>query len=105
MRGPRHQFPYASASALGGAVTGTVLAAHHDLAHGLGPALRTSALLLLAATAVVLLEHRDRRGAGTPEAAPAQPAGQVAPDGQKESYAAVNGAVTSEPSGPEERIA
>jgi predicted MFS family arabinose efflux permease len=48
-------------AALGVAVTGTVLAAHTDLAHGLGPALRTSALLLLAATAAVVLGYRERR--------------------------------------------
>ncbi|MET7567918.1 MFS transporter [Streptomyces sp. NPDC005492] len=47
-------------AALGVAVTGTVLAAHPDLAHGMGPALRTVALIVLAATALVVVGHRDR---------------------------------------------
>ncbi|WP_372482103.1 hypothetical protein [Streptomyces glomeratus] len=41
-------------AALGVAVTGTVLAAHSDLPHGMGPALRTVALVVLAATALVV---------------------------------------------------
>ncbi|GGW30383.1 MFS transporter [Streptomyces lucensis JCM 4490] len=41
-------------AALGVAVTGTVLSAHADLAHGMGPALRTVALVVLAATALVV---------------------------------------------------
>ncbi|MEV6478748.1 MFS transporter [Streptomyces sp. NPDC051576] len=47
-------------AALGVAVTGTVLAAHPDLAHGMGPALRTVALIVLVATALVVVGHRDR---------------------------------------------
>lgn len=53
--------PFRVGAALGVAVTGTVLAARTDLAHGLGPCLRTSAPLLLAATAAVL-DYRERRG-------------------------------------------
>jgi MFS family permease len=49
-------------AALGVAVTGTVLASHSDLPHGMGPALRTVALLVLAATAAVLVEHRGGSG-------------------------------------------
>lgn len=49
-------------AALGVAVTGTVLASHSDLAHGMGPALRTVAVLVLAATAVVAVGHRGRPG-------------------------------------------
>ncbi|MER6243265.1 MFS transporter [Streptomyces griseorubiginosus] len=49
-------------AALGVAVTGTVLAAHHDLAHGMGPALRTVAVLVLAATGLVIGGHRERSG-------------------------------------------
>ncbi|GGL75714.1 MFS transporter [Streptomyces fumigatiscleroticus] len=45
-------------AALGVAVTGTVLAAHPDLPHGMGPALRTVALLVLAATAAVVTGYR-----------------------------------------------
>ncbi|MEU2426229.1 MFS transporter [Streptomyces sp. NPDC007851] len=41
-------------AAIGVAVTGTALSAHSDLASGMGPALRTAALLVLAATAVVV---------------------------------------------------
>ncbi|WP_406122991.1 MFS transporter [Streptomyces sp. NBC_00989] len=48
-------------AALGVAVTGTILAAHPDLAHGMAPALRTVALIVLAATAVVIVGHRDRK--------------------------------------------
>jgi MFS family permease len=47
-------------AALGVAVTGTVLAAHPDLAQGMGPALRTVAFIVLAATALVIVGHRDR---------------------------------------------
>ncbi|MFC3578369.1 hypothetical protein ACFOZ0_34940 [Streptomyces yaanensis] len=49
-------------AALGVAVTGTVLAAHRDLPHGMGPALRTVALLVLVATAAVVAGYRDRTG-------------------------------------------
>ncbi|MFF4035284.1 MFS transporter [Streptomyces sviceus] len=49
-------------AALGVAVTGTVLASHPDLSHGMGPALRTVAVLVLVCTAVVALGHRDRPG-------------------------------------------
>ncbi|MFG2786837.1 MFS transporter [Streptomyces sp. NPDC048419] len=47
-------------AALGVAVTGTVLSAHPDLSHGMGPALRTVALLVLAATAVVVAGYGSR---------------------------------------------
>ncbi|MFE2882678.1 MFS transporter [Streptomyces sp. NPDC059272] len=47
-------------AALGVAVTGTILAAHPDLGHGMGPALRTVAVIVLAATAVVVVGHRTR---------------------------------------------
>lgn len=47
-------------AALGIAVTGTVLAAHPDFAHGMGPALRTVAVLVLAATAVVVAGYGKR---------------------------------------------
>ncbi|MEU9387077.1 hypothetical protein AB0D38_41780 [Streptomyces sp. NPDC048279] len=47
-------------AALGVAVTGTILSAHTDLAAGMGPALRTVALLVLAATVVVVAGYRDR---------------------------------------------
>ncbi|MEU6145419.1 MFS transporter [Streptomyces sp. NPDC047081] len=46
-------------AALGVAVAGTALASHPDLAHGMGPALRTVALLVLAATAAVVAGYRD----------------------------------------------
>ncbi|MET9253424.1 MFS transporter [Streptomyces sp. NPDC003717] len=55
-------------AALGVAVAGTVLAAHPDLAHGMGPALRTVAVLVLAATAAVVAGYR------TPRAVAAEPA-------------------------------
>ncbi|WP_141312492.1 MFS transporter [Streptomyces spinoverrucosus] len=45
-------------AALGVAVTGTVLAAHGDVPHGMGPALRTVGLVVLAATTLVVLGHR-----------------------------------------------
>jgi len=48
-------------AALGVAVTGTILAAHPDLAHGMTPALRTVALIVLAATALVIIGHRDHK--------------------------------------------
>ncbi|UXY37401.1 MFS transporter [Streptomyces albidocamelliae] len=41
-------------AALGVAVTGTVLSAHADLPHGMGPALRTVGVVVLAATALVV---------------------------------------------------
>jgi hypothetical protein len=47
-------------AALGIAVTGTVLAAHPDFPHGMGPALRTVALLVLAATAAVVAGYGRR---------------------------------------------
>ncbi|MHC3468276.1 MFS transporter [Streptomyces sp. 7R007] len=47
-------------AALGVAVTGTVLASHPDFAHGMGPALRTVAVLVLAATAAVVAGYGDR---------------------------------------------
>ncbi|MFJ9868464.1 MFS transporter [Streptomyces sp. NPDC101165] len=47
-------------AALGVAVTGTVLSAHPDLAHGMGPALRTVALVVLAATALVTTAYGTR---------------------------------------------
>ncbi|MGW1560965.1 MFS transporter [Streptomyces sp. NPDC002144] len=49
-------------AALGVATAGTVLAAHPDFAHGMGPALRTAALLVLAATAAVVAGY-GKRGA------------------------------------------
>ncbi|MBK3571437.1 MFS transporter [Streptomyces sp. MBT62] len=52
-------------AALGVAVTGTILAAHPDLADGMGPALRTVALIVLAATGVVVLGHRERTATRT----------------------------------------
>ncbi|MFR9796374.1 MFS transporter [Streptomyces sp. MS06] len=58
-------------AALGVAVTGTVLAARPDLAHGMGPALRTVAVLVLAASAAVVAGYRD-----TPR--PPRPAGAAA---------------------------
>ncbi|UJA09988.1 MFS transporter [Streptomyces collinus] len=47
-------------AALGVAVTGTVLSAHPDLAHGMGPALRTVAVVVLAATALVTAGYGGR---------------------------------------------
>ncbi|MEV5952886.1 MFS transporter [Streptomyces sp. NPDC051987] len=47
-------------AALGVAVTGTILSEHGDLASGMGPALRTVALLVLAATALVVAGHGGR---------------------------------------------
>ncbi|MER6356802.1 MFS transporter [Streptomyces sp. NPDC001634] len=58
-------------AALGVAVTGTVLAAHPNLPHGMGPALRTVALVVLAATAAVVAGYgngaRSRTVASGPE--------------------------------------
>ncbi|MDT0461811.1 MFS transporter [Streptomyces gibsoniae] len=63
-------------AALGVAVTGTVLAAHPGLPHGMGPALRTVALVVLAATAVVVAGYGDRartrRAAAGTERVPAR---------------------------------
>ncbi|MEV5438526.1 MFS transporter [Streptomyces sp. NPDC052682] len=59
-------------AALGVAVAGTVLASHGDFAHGMGPALRTVALLVLAATAAVVA------GYGGPGRTAATRAGQAA---------------------------
>lgn len=50
-------------AALGVAVTGTVLSTHTDFPHGMGPALRVVALLVLAATVAVVAGHRGRNGA------------------------------------------
>ncbi|KOV67260.1 MFS transporter [Streptomyces sp. MMG1121] len=47
-------------AALGVAVTGTILSGHTDLAQGMGPALRTVAVLVLAATALVVTGLRPR---------------------------------------------
>ncbi|MER7932586.1 MULTISPECIES: MFS transporter [unclassified Streptomyces] len=47
-------------AALGVAVTGTILSAHADLVSGMGPALRTVSLLVLAATVLVVAGYRDR---------------------------------------------
>ncbi|MGW2425009.1 MFS transporter [Streptomyces sp. NPDC001709] len=47
-------------AALGVAVTGTVLSAHADLLHGLGPALRVVSLVVLAATALVVAGYGKR---------------------------------------------
>ena len=45
-------------AALGVAVTGTVLAGHDDFADGMGPALRTVAVTVLAATVLVMTQYR-----------------------------------------------
>lgn len=47
-------------AALGVAVTGTVLSAHADLLHGMGPALRTVGVVVLAATALVIAGYGKR---------------------------------------------
>ncbi|WP_078963569.1 MFS transporter [Streptomyces durhamensis] len=47
-------------AALGVAVTGTVLSAHSDLLHGMGPALRTVGVVVLVATAVVIAGYGRR---------------------------------------------
>ncbi|MFG3206004.1 MFS transporter [Streptomyces sp. NPDC048192] len=47
-------------AALGVAVTGTVLSAHTDLPHGMGPALRTVGAVVLAATALVVAGYGRR---------------------------------------------
>ncbi|MEV7385747.1 MFS transporter [Streptomyces sp. NPDC091215] len=52
-------------AALGVAVTGTVLSAHTDLTTGMGPALRTVALLVLAATALVVAGYGGRASTRT----------------------------------------
>ncbi|MER6451867.1 MFS transporter [Streptomyces sp900105245] len=62
-------------AALGVAVTGTVLSAHADLPHGMGPALRTVGVVVLAATALVVagygpLARRVPRYAADGTAAP-----------------------------------
>ncbi|MET7730996.1 hypothetical protein ABZT02_06470 [Streptomyces sp. NPDC005402] len=49
-------------TALGVAVTGTVLTSYPGLSHGMGPALRTVAVLVLGSTVVVAVGHRDRSG-------------------------------------------
>lgn len=56
-------------AALGVAVTGTVLAGHTDFTGGMGPALRTVAVIVLAATAVVVTGLRDR-GTAAEQAVP-----------------------------------
>ncbi|MFJ3303410.1 MFS transporter [Streptomyces sp. NPDC086549] len=50
-------------AALGVAVTGTVLSSHRGLSDGMGPALRTVALVVLAATAVVVAGYGGGTGA------------------------------------------
>ncbi|MFJ3233383.1 MFS transporter [Streptomyces sp. NPDC086787] len=50
-------------AALGVAVTGTVLSAHTDLTSGMGPALRTVALTVLASTALVIAGYGGRKSA------------------------------------------
>ncbi|GHE10781.1 MFS transporter [Streptomyces alanosinicus] len=47
-------------AALGVAVTGTVLSSHTDLLHGMGPALRTVGVVVLAATALVVAGYGKR---------------------------------------------
>ncbi|MER5543458.1 MFS transporter [Streptomyces sp. NPDC001118] len=47
-------------AALGVAVTGTVLSAHTDLTHGMGPALRTVGVVVLVATALVVAGYGTR---------------------------------------------
>jgi predicted MFS family arabinose efflux permease len=56
-------------AALGVAVTGTVLSAHTDLLHGMGPALRTVGAVVLAATALVVAGYgrRPAQARGTAE--------------------------------------
>ncbi|MFB7505322.1 MFS transporter [Streptomyces broussonetiae] len=81
-------------AALGVAVTGTVLSAHSDLLHGMGPALRTVAVVVLAATALVVAGYgkgpegargraavRLRRGA-RPTTADQRPAAAPLPRGR-----------------------
>ncbi|MEV5878694.1 MFS transporter [Streptomyces sp. NPDC052101] len=51
-------------AALGVAVTGTVLSAHSDLLHGMGPALRTVGVVVLAATALVMAGYGSLARAG-----------------------------------------
>ncbi|MEU1407049.1 MFS transporter [Streptomyces sp. NPDC005728] len=56
-------------AALGVAVTGTVLSAHTGLTHGMGPALRTVAVVVLAATALVITGYGSRTTTRTATAA------------------------------------
>ncbi|MEU0334834.1 MFS transporter [Streptomyces sp. NPDC006193] len=57
-------------AALGVAVAGTVLAGHGDLASGMGPALRTVAVVVLLATAAVVTGYRNNgRTSRTPSGA------------------------------------
>ncbi|WP_225099681.1 MFS transporter [Streptomyces sp. CoH27] len=50
-------------AALGVAVTGTILSAHTDLLHGMGPALRTVGVVVLVATVLVIAGYgEDARG-------------------------------------------
>ncbi|MEV8461331.1 MULTISPECIES: MFS transporter [Streptomyces] len=65
-------------AALGVAVTGTILSAHPDLTHGMGPALRTVAVVVLAATVVVVTGHGGA-GKGTATARTADTARTAAP--------------------------
>ncbi|WP_399184323.1 hypothetical protein [Streptomyces sp. TLI_185] len=65
-------------AALGVAVTGTVLASHPGFTDGMGPALRTVGVLVLAATAVVVAGHRGSAGPSRTAASPA-PAKQPVP--------------------------
>ncbi|WEO95762.1 MFS transporter [Streptomyces sp. FXJ1.172] len=48
-------------AALGVAVTGTILSTHADLLHGMGPALRTAAVVVLGATVLVIAGYGRRR--------------------------------------------
>ncbi|MEU6220374.1 MFS transporter [Streptomyces sp. NPDC047022] len=64
-------------AALGVAVTGTVLAAHPGLPHGMGPALRTVAIVVLAATALVVAGYGGRTRTRT--AAPSGPERALSP--------------------------
>ncbi|OQR62336.1 MFS transporter [Streptomyces maremycinicus] len=66
-------------AALGVAVTGTVLAGHTDFPGGMGPALRTVAVLVLAATVLVVTGLRDR-GTATGTTAPPAPAKRLTPE-------------------------
>ncbi|MFF3915265.1 MFS transporter [Streptomyces sp. NPDC001852] len=56
-------------AALGVAVTGTVLSSHADLLHGMGPALRTVGVVVLAATALVVAGYGKRPERRRPEGA------------------------------------
>ncbi|MEU8585464.1 MFS transporter [Streptomyces sp. NPDC048664] len=57
-------------AALGVAVTGTVLASHPDLAHGIGPALRTVAVVVLAAAGAVTAGYGSSTRTPTPAPTP-----------------------------------